>query len=817
MKIKTFLAAAMLASANVAQAQVNITIDLNNKGVNVSPDLYGIFFEDINHAADGGLYAELIQNRSFEDDNNTPRCWKTLSNGAAHADMQLVDKGLLNQAQTKALLVEFANASKDQQAGIANTGYWGINAVKGRTYKLTFWAKPSKKYKGTLTASLQDENGQILGKTEMPLKLKNKWQKVTTTITATADDPKALFALTSDTDGEIMFDVVSLFPPTFKNRENGCRPELAQLLADMKPKFMRFPGGCFVEGQVSADNAFKWERTIGPIEERPGHMNANWGYRTTDGLGFHEFLQLAEDLGAKPLYVVNVGLWHGGMTPYDSIQGWIDECMQALEYANGPVTSKYGRMRALNGHPEPFNIEYLEIGNENNQTDRRQQSDHYAERYIQFYNAIKAKYPNMKCIGNVVAWGDDNPKWDNEHPVDIIDEHYYRNPSWFADAFHKYDTYARNSHKIYAGEYAVTSQFGKVGNLNAALGEAVYMMGMENNSDVVTMASYAPIFVNENNVAWQPDMIRFNSRDVMCTPSYYVQKLFPNNIGTRVIKTDADVKLPKVITENKQEPVKVGFATWATNATFKDAYVIADGKNIQLSDFSKWETIKGNWNANGNEIQQTANDQPATIVSPDFINASKYSFRAKARKNRGDEGFILVFGFKDKLTYNYFNIGGWSNTQNNIEQANDGGKMQLIPSGIPFKVENGKWYDLRVDVDGDSITCFINDKEVMAAKTKNAMMEGVYATSTLDENDNTLYVKVVNVGAASTKGTINLKNAAVENATMERLSSAKGTDENTIENPYNIVPAMGDVRADNNKLTFDVLPFSVNIIKAKLK
>ncbi|MDE6337180.1 MAG: arabinosidase, partial [Muribaculaceae bacterium] len=361
------------------------------------------------------------------------------------------------------------------------------------------------------------------------------------TITATGNDPKAEVTLTADKAGEFQLDVVSLFPPTFKGRENGMRPDLAQMLADMNPTFMRFPGGCFVEGQISPDNAFRWKRTIGPIEQREGHPNVNWGYRTSDGIGFHEYLQLAEDLGAKPLYVVNVGIWHGGCTPYDQIGEWIQECLDALEYANGDVTTKYGKMRAENGHPEPFNLEFIEIGNENynfNMEDNSDQSDHYPERYIQFYNAIKEKYPNVKCIGNVESWSTDFPSWRNDYPVEMVDEHYYRNPKWFADNFNKYDTYDRSKNKVYVGEYAVTSNFGEIGNLNAALGEAVYMMGMENNSDVVVMNSYAPIFVNENDARWRPDMIRFNSAEVMGTPSYYVQQLFANNVGTQVVYTD---------------------------------------------------------------------------------------------------------------------------------------------------------------------------------------------------------------------------------------------------------------------------------------
>ncbi|MDE6109084.1 MAG: carbohydrate binding domain-containing protein, partial [Muribaculaceae bacterium] len=585
MKIKHVLATALIALAPAANAQVVINIDAAQRGPAVSPTHYGIFYEDINHAADGGLYAELIRNRSFEDDSVHGN-WYAVGD----ARMEIVSDGLLNDVQHRALGVIITRDGD----GVRNEGFWGINAVKGREYKLSFLAKSDRKYKGTFTARLQSADGRTLGETEVKVALSKDWKKYTATITATADDPKAEFTLTADKAGEFRLDVVSLFPPTFKNRENGMRPDLAQMLADMNPTFMRFPGGCFVEGQDSPDNAFRWKRTIGPIEQREGHQNVNWGYRTSDGIGFHEYLQLAEDLGAKPLFVVNVGIWHGGCTPYDSIDSWIEECLDALEYANGDVTTCYGKMRADNGHPEPFNLEYIEIGNENynyNMQDNSDQSDHYPERYIQFYNAIKARYPDVHCIGNVESWSTDFPSWRNDYPVEMVDEHYYRNPKWFADRFDKYDSYDRSKHKVYVGEYAVTSNFGDLGNLNAALGEAVYMMGMENNSDVGVMNSYAPIFVNENDARWRPDMIRFNSSEVMGTPSYYVQQLFANNIGTQVVKTDStyDLTKPQPAEEEAKQPVRVGFASWGTESSYRNAQLIVDGKVIDLGDYPAWE------------------------------------------------------------------------------------------------------------------------------------------------------------------------------------------------------------------------------------
>ena len=837
MNLKTAITAAALAVTGAASAQVVINIDAEKRGPQISDTHYGIFYEDINHAADGGLYAELIRNRSFEDDTMPTRRGRRREGGqpgfqrrqgpsishweaVGGASMKLIQVGMLNDVQHNALNLTISKAGD----GVKNEGFWGINTVKGTTYKLSFWVKATKKYKGTLTAKLQSRSGQNLGETAIKAKVSNQWQKLTAQLVATGDDAKAEFVLTADKPGELQLDVVSLFPPTFKDRENGMRPDLAQMLADMHPRFMRFPGGCFVEGQQSPDNAFRWKRTIGPIEQREGHPNVNWGYRTSDGIGFHEYLQLAEDLGAKPLFVVNVGIWHGGCDPYDQIDSWIEECLDALEYANGDVSTKYGKMRAENGHPEPFNLEYIEIGNENynfNMENNSDQSDHYPERYIQFYNAIKAKYPYVKCIGNVESWSTDSPSWRNSHPVDMVDEHYYRNPKWFADRFNKYDTYPRNTHKVYVGEYAVTSMFGEIGNLNAALGEAVYMMGMENNSDVVVMNSYAPIFVNENDARWRPDMIRFNSSKVMGTPSYYVQQLFPNNIGTQVVKTDWTYQLqkPGKVEEEGPKPYQIGLATWGTNAEYRNATLMADGKEIPLGDFSSWKSEDGRWESSGNLIAQNGNSQPAICLCPQQLLSQKYSYKVQARKKSGTEGFMVMFNYFDKNNYSWFNVGGWSNTQNNVEQGMGGGRVQLA-SDKRFVVENDRWYDLRVDVDGDSIFCYIDGQlNIACKKQKGGNMEGVYASTTIDDAKQMMYVKVVNVGEGSAPATINLKNCAVDGTPeIIRLASADGGDENTLDNPRNIYPQEIKATAkDAHTVTFDVPAYSVNIVKIKVR
>ena len=540
----------------------------------------------------------------------------------------------------------------------------------------------------------------------------------------------------------------------------------------MHPKFMRFPGGCFVEGQESPDNAFRWERTIGPIEEREGHWNVNWGYRTTDGLGYHEYLQLAEDLGAKPLYVVNVGLWHGGMTPYDSIQPWIDECMNALEYANGPVTSKYPR----------------------------QQSDHYYERYEQFYKAIKAKYPEMKIIGNVVAWGDDNPKWNSKLPVDLLDEHYYRSPDWFAAAFHKYDSYNRQGPKVYVGEYAVTNGYGNLGNMNAALGEAGYMMGMENNADVVELASYAPIFVNENDARWRPDMIRFSSSRVMGTPSYYVQQLMPQHLGTQVVKVVQNDpykdKVRKPLTPKKN---RVGFGTWNTRATFET------DKEV---DF-----VHGDWQKEGNNVRQTGRQDATLCIEKNIIDSDHYTCKFRARKDEGAEGFIIIFNYVDEKNYCWVNFGGWTNTQHAIEQISNGGK--LLADSKRGRIESGRWYDVTLQVAGDSVKAWLDNEMVFNTVLKHDETKGIFSSATIDDATGELIVKVVNTSDAATTARLNLKHFTPDCSRVVRLAANDGMEENTLQAPTTIHPVEQLLSPENGSVWLDVPPYSLNIVRIK--
>lgn len=802
---KRILSGAAFALALSATAQVTVNLDLASRGPVISPTHYGIFFEEINHAGDGGLYAELVRNRSFEDNDASPEYWTAVGS----ASLSLTNADLL-EGNAYALRAEFKAAGD----GFSNPGYWGINAVEGRTYQLSFYVRGP--WKGVLTASLNSASGTALGSATVGIDCGKEWTRYTATITATASDPKASLRLTASQSGTLDFDCISLFPPTYKNRPNGCRIDLAEKLEAMHPAFMRFPGGCYVEGTNSGTghNRFEWKKTVGPIENRPGHWNQNWGYRVTDGFGFHEMLQLAEDLGAEPLYVVNIGLGHYWSVPYNEIGSFIQEALDAIEYCNGDVTTTYGALRAANGHPEPFNLRLVEIGNENYQGNVAEQSDHYAERYKQFYDAIKALHPEITLIGNVESWGTDTPSWRNNYPCEVVDEHYYRTPEWFVSQYAKYDGYSRSLPKVYAGEYAVTSGFGTRGHLTAALGEATYMLGMERNSDIVIMNSYAPIFVNENDQRWMPDMIRFNSAESYGTPSYHVQQLMSTLHGHRNILFTEEANRAATALGHK-----VGFSSWSTDVTYDNMRVTdASGAEIFADDFSAgkevWSSTCGTWTISSGALRQTDASMQGALYMADIATPESFTIEVDATKNSGAEGFLVAFNVGDDRNYIWWNIGGWNNTTHALQVASDGVKTDYDSKA--GTIVTGRTYHIKIQVEGSSIRCWLDNDLIHDFRLPTR--QKLYLASALSEDNQTLYVKVVNNDADAQTLTLTAKGGSfVSEEDVTVLASASGSDENSTTEQTLVAPASGSMESvEAGKAVYQVPPHSLSIIRLKV-
>ena len=803
------LSLVLLATASHAQAQITMNVDATLRGPLTSPYQYGLFFEEINHAGEGGLYAELVKNRSFEDGTEG---WQTI-NGAT---MSLTGAGLLNKSQGHALTVTVKGSSASAPKGIVNNGYWGMALRNGSTYTLSLWVKGSKALNNHLVARLVDEKGKTVGEAALVGEVNaTDWTKLTTTITAHTDAAKGSLQLLATADGTMTVDVVSLFPATWKGRANGLRPDLAQLLADTHPSFLRFPGGCYVEGQEGYDNAFQWKKTIGPIEQRPGHWNRNWGYWSSDGLGFDEYLQLCEDLGAAPLFVVNVGLGHGFTLSLDDTKALVQDCLDAIEYANGDASTTWGAKRVGNGHAAPYNLKFIEIGNENYQADANAQSSEYAERYKMFYDAIKAKYPDIVCIGNVEAWGTDNPSWRNANPVELVDEHYYRTADWMIANYNKYDNVSR-SIGVYNGEYAANGgSYGKYGNLSAALSEAVYMLGMERNSDVCRMASFAPIFTHESNPTWAYDMIHFNADQNFVTPSYYVQKLMGNNLGTQNLKwTETGNTSAQAVAGQK-----VGVGAWNTQVSYDDAQLLnADGTAWGNDDFNgglaQWTTGSGSWSADSGVLALSDNAQDCKAVLNIPVKGD-YIYKVRARKDSGSEGFLIIFNYQDSNNYFWWNIGGWNNTQDAVERCVNGSKTTIDPKA--FTVNNGQWYDLEVDVRDGQVICKRDGETVHTFSLP--VERSVYQSVQLDTLSNQLIVKLVNPYASARTVTLNLKNMEATAGTVQRLQSAFGTDENTMDEPNKVVPAKEQTVSVSRDgvLTLDAPAYSLSIYRYDVK
>jgi alpha-L-arabinofuranosidase len=797
------LAFASLVSFSLGiQAQVTVNLNYMKKGPEIGNRMYGIFFEEINHAGDGGLYAELIHNRSFEDNADNPDCWWTYGD----ATQAISTSTPLNNVNPRSIRVTMNSAD----AGIRNEGWWGIKIVKGEKYKLNFWTRSgSEVYKGDIKAVLQNQAGNDLGSvtiTNEQLSPNSQWKKVTAEIVATGNDGNGWFALLGTEPGTIYYDMVSLFPPTYKDRENGCRKDLAEMLEALHPKFLRFPGGCVVEGKgtVAVPNRFEWKKSRGPIEQRPGHFNANWFYPVTDGLGMMEYLQLAEDLGAEPMFVCNMGMGHDWED--SNVQPYIQEALDAIEYCNGDENTYWGQMRIKDGHPAPFNLRLLEIGNEN------YWFGPYSDRYRQFQKAISEAYPYIEFIGD-----GDGITWGLQWPVDFVDQHYYMSPQWFINEYHRYDGYARDTWKVYVGEYAVTSDCGGFGNLNAALGEAVFMCGMENNSDVVKMASYAPIFVNEESSGWHwhPDMIRFHSADCYGTPSYHIQQMMAENVGTRNIKWTE---------ENNTIGNAAHFAlsSWGTSVKYDNIVIKSLGETIYENDFSDeslsdWTDNGGTWRVRNGELCQVSTSMNGALFTLSALPlGSNYIIDLDATKVSGAEGFLIGFNVGDTQNYCWWNLGGWGNTLSRLEQS-IGNYKNTLGDGVDKAIQTGKTYHLQVVVSGTNVKCYIDGQLVHNENFTALYNQKLFLAASTDEEKGLMYVKVVNPSSTPQQTTFHLANAEWTGGDVVYLTSSYGTDENTTENPRRIIPKTNSL-ADSfgqpaSSFSYDVPAYSCCIFR----
>lgn len=534
------------AMASVAAEGTRLTVSVDRPGATISPTMYGIFFEDINFGADGGLYPELVKNRSFEFPDPLMG-WTKVQRSGAQGTLAAADQEPFHAANPHYLRLQVADAGEG--FGVANEGFREMGVRQGATYTFSAQVRQVAGEPLSLRVELITSDGRTVGQAKLN-GFTNKWQAYTAKLCPTATTPKARLYLLAEGRGTLDLDMISLFPEqTFKNRPNGLRPDVAQMLADLKPGFMRFPGGCIVEGHTLS-NRYQWKTTIGPLEERRLIMN-RWNdefkhrpapdYYQSFGLGFFEFFQLCADIGAEPLPILNCGMAcqfnSGELVPLDQLEPYIQDALDLIEFANGPATSTWGAKRVALGRVEPFGMKLLGVGNE-------QWGPQYIERYERFAKVLKAKYPEIRLVSSSGP-GPADDKFHFAWPrlralnADIVDEHCYHNPGWFYAAATRYDNYPRTGPKVFMGEYAAQSD--KVvspenrNNWECALAEAAFLTGLERNADVVVMSSYAPLGAHVDGWQWRPNLIWFDNLRVVGTANYYAHKLFSTHLGSVVL------------------------------------------------------------------------------------------------------------------------------------------------------------------------------------------------------------------------------------------------------------------------------------------
>lgn len=835
-QLLTSLTALLLVSGGCTpdeEPEATIRIDLARRGADIPASMYGIFFEEINHAGDGGLYAEQIQNRGFED-SSVPEGYTVkgdrifpptdranhLTGARPHPDLsfrwnpdpipawrfeQLEGSGAsaeltreypLNEASPTALKVTLPEKGR---ISLSNCGFWGMNIEKGKGYYLRMNTSNGNRFEGRAILKLVAEDGTELCNRPLAIDPDRTWCEYTGQLTATGSDPHARFVIELEGTGTLLLDYVSLFPETFRNRINGLRNDIAQTLEALHPAFVRWPGGCIVEG-IDLSNRIEWKKTIGDPKNRPGIYDT-WGYRATMGFGYHEFLQFCEDIGAAGMFVCNAGIGCQGRVGdacrEEDLDAFIQDALDAIDYALGDGTTEWSRKRVENGHPEPFPLQYVEIGNEN-------WGPVYEKRYDRFYRAIKAKYPRLTLISTLGLGGQHR-----HERVDMIDPHWYVAPEFFLSSSRLFDQQERGGYAVYVGEYAVNQQVGG-GNLLGALAEAAFLSGMERNSDLVKMASYAPLLENVNDRVWPTNLICFDSHRVMGRSSYHVQKMYAENRPD--YNTATEFEQPR---NGVQVSGRIGLGGWNTDNEYRELKVtLPDGRVIEANMERGWTPKGGTWSAADGTLSQEGPGVMRWSIWDSPEEFSDCSISVKARKKSGDEGFILYFGMQGETGY-VLNIGGWSN-QTTAFQHMVGADMPQIPNNIAQQVETGRWYDIRIDIHGDSFTYSLDGKRMLEARIEQSRQ---YVVSGYDETTGEEVIKFVNATEKPFTARIELAGAESVGRTGKAivLTSGDPSDENSLDNPEKVVPEERVYKGFSDRFTYTFDPWSFTVLRIKVQ
>ncbi|WP_106267073.1 MULTISPECIES: alpha-L-arabinofuranosidase C-terminal domain-containing protein [Isoptericola] len=816
--------AARLVLVPVSVSEHTLTVDADAERTEMSDDLYGAFYEDINYAADGGIYAELVRNRSFEFNSADNAAFTGLTAweqvGGGDIAVESDEAEWLNESNRYYLTVD-----SDGSTGVSNSSYnEGVAVADGESYDASVWARTPVAQDLTVQV-VSGDGGTTYATGTIAVDGSDEWKQYETTLTVSGDANDARFQVVSGAEGTLRLDMVSLFPQdTWVGPVNGrsvLRKDLAEMVEELNPQFLRFPGGCVTnvgtfDTYVGSDGqdrtrTYQWKETIGPVEERPTNWNF-WGYNQSYGLGYLEYMEWAEDLGATPLPVVSVGAngcgstipeMHGGDENFDR---WVQDTVDLIEFAKGDVDTEWGAVRAELGHPEPFDLRYIGLGNEEN-------TDTFQENFPAFRDAVAEAWPDVTIISNsgpddAGARFDELWEFNREQGVDMVDEHYYNDPAWFLQNTERYDAYDREGPHVFLGEYA--SRGNTWGN---ALAEAAYMTGLERNSDLVELASYAPMFANEDYVQWSPDMMWFDNDESWASVNYWNQHLFMNNVGDQVV--------PSTHTgATDAAPLDGGvfLSTWATQAAYDDV-VVTDNETGEVlfsddfADASQWSPVGGRWAVQDGEYVQSGTAEDArTVPSGAYdVDWSDYTLELDARKTGGNEGFLVGFAAGGPNDYYWWNLGGWNNTRSVLQRASggDAGEVAAIEGS---SVTTGQDYRVKVVVEGRTIELYLDGELQMTYTTP--VEKSLYQVVTHDDDTGEMIVKVVNPGAATARTDVAVTGAfevASDVAVTELVADPSAT--NTKADKTAVVPVDRTWDGGANEFSYDFPAHSVTFLR----
>ena len=820
---------ALFTSSIGSAATAKLSIDLATPAHPIPPTFYGLMTEEINYSYDGGLFAELVRNRTFQDPlpggrnpapiGELPPHWSVI--GTATAGTNQIDP------VNAALPINLRLTLNGGTGGIANNGYWGIPIRPSTKYTATFYARGNDGFAGPITASLFiDAGGRTVGSATTET-ITSAWKKYTINITSSAEAPTtadALFELSANGKGSVDFSFVSLFPPTYEGVANGLRPDIMTLLAGMHPAFIRLPGGNYVEGNRFSDR-FAWKRMIGPADERPGHMGS-WSYRSSDGFGLPEYLLWCKQLHATPVLALFAGYTLNGdyaLPGSPEMDLYTKEALEEIEYVTGPADSEWGRRRAADGFPEPFTLTYVEIGNE----DFFDHSGSYEGRFTQMAKAIRAKYPQLKIIATTPV---------KSVKPDLVDDHLYASAPSMIHQYNRYDVGSNNPDgrkadgvKVFMGEWA-TQGGAPTPNLMSALSDAVFAMGLERNSDDVVMECYAPLFANVNTDdkakgnprgwQWNTNLIGYDALTAFGSPSYHVLAMFGENRGDEVLSTKFNP--PEVTPPSDPHPRGyVGVGTYNTRVEYRDLVVTApDGKSLSegslIRDSQKWKFAHGRWSTEDGVFRPNG-EVPQTWALTGDPSWTDYTLSVRARKMAGPEGFLILWHSANGDNYRWWNIGGWENTVSRFESSSNGGREPYGPE-VSFAVEAERWYDLKLEVNGHHARGYIDGKLVLESDDEPVQAApSAFASASYINASGDVVVKVVNTAATPLDAEIEVNGASKVGSGKVIVLAGEPSDVNTAEAPSKVTPKEESLTPNSPRFTRTFAPYSVTLLRFAAK